>query len=59
MTQKGQSVRGHRDLLNDRRGHGDLCGRFDLAYDPKVHGVIKGHCYLLYDPKGFVNFVVG
>ena len=36
MTHKDQEVlRGHRDLLYDPRGHGDLCGRFDLIYDPK------------------------
>ena len=28
-------MKGHRDLLYDPRGHGDLCGRFDLLYDPK------------------------
>ena len=36
MTQKGHGViRGHSDLLYDRKGHCDLCGRFDLVHDPK------------------------
>ena len=36
MTPKVHGVnRGHRDLLYDSRGHGDLCRRFDLLYDPK------------------------
>ena len=36
FTAKGHGViRGHRDLLHDLNGHGDLCVRFDLVYDPK------------------------
>ena len=26
-------IRGHRDLLYDPKGHGDLFGRFDPVYD--------------------------
>ena len=35
---RGQN-RGHRDLLYDSKGHGDLCGQFDLVFDPKGQGV--------------------
>ena len=36
MTPKGQGVnRGRRDLLDDPKGHGDLCGKFDLVNDLK------------------------
>ena len=53
MTSKGHGViRGRRDLLNDPKCQGDLCGRFDIVYDPKRSGVIRGRRDLLYDPKG-------
>ena len=36
MISKGyRLIRGRQDLLNDHKGHGDLCGKFDLVYDPK------------------------
>ena len=36
MTPKDHGViRGRRDLLDDHKGHRDLCGRFNLVYDPK------------------------
>ena len=53
ITPEGHRVtRGHRDLLYDSKGHGDLSGLFVLVYDPKGHGVIRGRRDLLYDPKG-------
>ena len=53
MTPKGQGViKGHRYLLYDPKGDGDLCDQFDLVYDPKGHEVIRGRRYLLYDFKG-------
>ena len=51
MTPKGYWVsRGHRDLLYDPKGHGDLCVGFDQAMTPKGHGVTRGQLDLLYDP---------
>ena len=36
LTPKGHGViGGPRDLHNDHKVHGDLCGRSDLVYDPK------------------------
>ena len=42
---KNGVIRGHDDLLEDPKGHGELCGQFDLVYDP-----IRGCRDLLYDP---------
>ena len=37
MTPKGYGVIiGHRELLYDLEGHGDLCNRFDPVYDPSL-----------------------
>ena len=41
MTPKVHRViSGRRDLLNDPKGHGDLCGQFDQLYDPIMS---RGH----------------
>ena len=35
MTPKIKGViRGHRDLLYDPKGHGELCDGFDIVYEP-------------------------
>ena len=58
MTPKGHGViRGHRDLLYDPKGHGDLVVGLIYLMTPKGHGVIMGRCDLDYDPM--VTFVVG
>ena len=49
-------MKGHRDLLFDSKGHGDLCGGFDIVYNPKrSRGLNRGHRDLLYDPEGHGN----
>ena len=50
-------IRGHRDLLYDPRGHGDIFGWFDLVFDPKK--VIRVRSDLIFfTPKVAVIFVI-
>ena len=52
MTPKDNRVIwGRHDLLNDLKGHGDLCGHLDLVNDPKIHVIIRGRRDLLLCPQ--------
>ena len=52
-------IRGRLDLLNNPKGHGDLCVRFDLVYDPeRSGGLYRGRRDLLYNHKGHNDLCV-